>query len=127
MTTRTILGVCLAAALSAPSLALAQNRTDLQMLLDLRQSQEQIKQLQLAINALTEQIKAINGRLDTEAGARNKGFADQQTLVNNVVSGLSALQGAAPPIVPVKIALDWPALTEAASASPTGLAAASKT
>jgi len=92
MTTRTILGVCLAAAMSVPSLALAQNRTDLQMLLDLRQSQEQIKQLQLSVNALVEQLKTINGRLDTEATARNKGFADQQTLVNNVVSGLSALQ-----------------------------------
>jgi TolA-binding protein len=92
MTTRTILGVCLAAAMSVPSLALAQNRTDLQMLLDLRQSQEQIKQLQLAVNGLAEQLKTINGRLETESGARNKGFADQQTLVNNVVSGLSALQ-----------------------------------
>ena len=78
--------------LCAPSFAVAQNRADLQMLLDLRQVQEQTKQLQLSINGLIEQLKAVNARLDTEANARNKGFADQQTLVNNINSSVSALQ-----------------------------------
>jgi TolA-binding protein len=89
---RTILGAGVMLVLCAPSFAAAQNRADLQMLLDLRQVQEQTKQLQLSINGLIEQLKAVNARLDTEANARNKGFADQQTLVNNINSSVSALQ-----------------------------------
>jgi len=91
-TPRTILAIGLALGLCAPSLAGAQNRADLQMLLDLRQVQEQTKQLQLLLNGLVEQLKAVNARLDTEANARSKGFADQQTLVNNINSSVSALQ-----------------------------------
>jgi len=76
----------------APSAAIAQNRADQQMLLDLRVMQEQTQQLRLSINAMVEQLKAVNARLDTEANARNKGFADQQTLINNIIGSLSALQ-----------------------------------
>jgi len=78
------------AAIPAP--ARAQNRVEQQMFLDLRALQEQSQQLKLELNALLEQLKAVNTRLDTEAAARNKGFADQQLLMNGIGSSLSTVQ-----------------------------------
>jgi len=70
----------------------AQNRVEQQMFLDLRALQEQSQQLKLELNMLIEQLKAVNSRLDAEATARNKGFADQQVLITGISSGLSAVQ-----------------------------------
>lgn len=72
--------------------ASAQNRVEQQMFLDLRTLQEQNQRLILQLNTLAEQIKAVSARVDTEAGARNKGFADQQALINAANASLSALQ-----------------------------------
>jgi TolA-binding protein len=82
----------LAACLGAPWHAAAQNRTDQQVFLDLRVVQEQTQQLRLSVNALVEQLKTISARLDSEATARSKGFADAQNLINNLSSAVSALQ-----------------------------------
>jgi TolA-binding protein len=90
--THAVCRALLIALLWIPAAALAQNRSDQQMLLDLRVVQEQTQQLRLSINQLIEQLKAVNVRLDTEANARNKGFADQQTLINNIIGSLATLQ-----------------------------------
>ena len=91
---RTLLvcGAVAAAWLGGPAAALAQNRVEQQVFLDLRTLQEQNQQLRLLINTLGEQIKAVTTKLDAEANARNRGFADQQTLIKNANTSLSALQ-----------------------------------
>jgi TolA-binding protein len=70
----------------------AQNRVEQQMFLDLRALQEQSQQLKLELNTLIDQLKAVNSRLDAEASARNKGFADQQVLITGISSALSTVQ-----------------------------------
>ena len=88
-------GICggvLAASFWAAALALAQNRVELQLLLDQRELHEENRQLLSVVNALADQLKTILGKIDAEANARSKGFADQQTLVNNTTAGVSALQ-----------------------------------
>ena len=87
-----IAGGVLAACLWLPASAAAQNRVEQQMFLDLRTLEEQNQRLALQLNALAEQIKAVSAKVDGEANARIKGFADQQTLINGANSALSALQ-----------------------------------
>ncbi len=76
----------------ASSPAQAQNRVEQQMFLEVRTLQEQNRQLLLVLNTLTEQLKAVAGKVDAEVNARSKGFADQQTLINAANTSLSALQ-----------------------------------
>jgi TolA-binding protein len=90
--TRFVIAASLAALLLVPQRASAQNRVDQQVFLDLRAMQEQTQQLKLTVNALLEQLRTVNTRLDAEAAARSKSFADQQTLINSVNSALSTLQ-----------------------------------
>ena len=87
-----ICGGVLAAWLWGATPALAQNRIEQQLLLDMRELQEQERQLLLALNSLSEQLKAVSGKVDAEAAPRSKGFADLQTLVNNANSNISTLQ-----------------------------------
>jgi TolA-binding protein len=82
----------LAASLLAPAPAVAQNRVEQQMFIDLRELQEEERQLLLAVNALSDQLKTVTGKVDAEANARSKAFADLQTLISNANSGVSALQ-----------------------------------
>ena len=86
-----VLGV-LALWLAAPVSPAAQNRVEQQMFLDLRTLQEQNQRLMLELNTLSEQLKAVSARVDSEGGARSKGFADQQTLINAANANLSAVQ-----------------------------------
>ena len=89
---RLIFAGLLAAVVCAPAPAHGQNRVDQQMFLDLRAVQEQTQQLKLTLNTLLEQVKAVTARLDSEAAARTKSFADQQTMITNINSALSSLQ-----------------------------------
>jgi tol-pal system protein YbgF len=77
MKTFTVALVVLASA--AP--AFAQNKREMQMMADIRMLQEQNQQLQVelqaAIAALNETLKAINSRVDEQANATRKAFADQ--------------------------------------------------
>ena len=61
--------------------AFAQNKREMQMMADIRMLQEQNQQLQVdlqkAITALNETLKAINSRVDEQANTTRKGFADQ--------------------------------------------------
>ena len=64
--------------------AAAANREHEQLAADLRMLQEQTQQLQVLLGTLSEAIKAVNGRLDEQAAADRKAFADQKLLVDNL-------------------------------------------
>jgi tol-pal system protein YbgF len=82
----------LVAGLSVPASGLAQSRAEQQLILEVRDLHEENRQLLAVLNALTDQLKIVNGKIDAEANARSKGFADEQALVNNANSAVSALQ-----------------------------------
>lgn len=79
-----ILAAAIMAVLAAP--AAAQSRREMQMMADIRMLQEQTQQLQQqltsAIEQLTATLKQINGRVDEQATATRKSFADQKLAVD---------------------------------------------
>jgi tol-pal system protein YbgF len=78
MTSRATGALALAVVLLGAVPAQAQRRELQQMAADLRILQEQTQLLQNAVNTLTEALKAVNGRIDDQAGVTRKGFADQK-------------------------------------------------
>jgi tol-pal system protein YbgF len=72
------------ALLSSP--AAAQSRREMQMMADIRMLQEQTQQLQQQLQASLDQLaatlKAINSRVDEQAVASRKSFADQKLAVD---------------------------------------------
>ena len=78
MTSRATGALALAAVLLGAVPAEAQRRELQQMAADLRILQEQTQLLQNAVNTLTEALKAVNGRIDDQAGVNRKSFADQK-------------------------------------------------
>jgi TolA-binding protein len=81
---------------AATAPAAAQNREHLQMAAELRMLQEQQVQLSLKIDqltqALTDAVKAINGRVDQTNGAITKGFADQALGIKQMAQDLTAIR-----------------------------------
>ena len=79
-----LLAVIGAVVLAAP--AAAQSRREMQMMADIRMLQEQTQQLQQqvvsAVDQLTATLKAINARIDDQAGTTRKSFADQKLAVD---------------------------------------------
>ena len=79
-----ILTAAAMAVLAAP--AAAQSRREMQMMADIRMLQEQTQQLQQQLTAAIEQLaatlKQINGRVDEQAAATRKSFADQKLAVD---------------------------------------------
>jgi tol-pal system protein YbgF len=75
-----IIGVGFVALLANP--AAAQSRREMQMMADIRMLQEQTQQLQqqllAAVDQLSTTLKAINARVDEQAAATRKSFADQK-------------------------------------------------
>jgi tol-pal system protein YbgF len=69
----------------------AQNRAETQMLLELRTLQEQVQRLQLALNQMTERVKASETQVETRANDMRKGFADQKLLIDSITAGLRTL------------------------------------
>jgi len=82
-----IIGV---AVLATP--AAAQSRREMQMMADIRMLQEQTQQLQQqmtsAFEQLTATLKTLNARVDDQAGATRKSFADQKLAVDQFGSDL---------------------------------------
>ena len=72
--------------------AAAQNREHLQLAAELRMLQEQNQQLSLALNQLTDALKAVNSRLDTSEEFQRRRFADQEVLVKNLGSDLGTIR-----------------------------------
>ena len=74
----------LALCLLAPLPARAANKEHQQLMAEIRMLQEQQAQLQQLVGGLAETLKAINTKMDTQAGAVQKSFADQNLQVNNI-------------------------------------------
>src|SRR6478735_2211195 len=97
--TRSIIFLVAMTALALP--ASAQSRDQQQIFADLRILQEQVQQLRVAVNALAEQTKATNTRIDAQAEAARKNYADELQLVRELSAsveqraGHEALAGAA--------------------------------
>jgi tol-pal system protein YbgF len=84
---QTILRVVLVAGLViAASPASAANKEHQQLMADIRMLQEQAQQLQNLLGTLNETIKAVNARLDDQANASRKAFADQKLIIDTLGS-----------------------------------------
>src|SRR5215218_3388822 len=85
-----VLAIIGAAVLATP--AAAQSRREMQMMADIRMLQEQTQQLQQqmtsAFEQLTATLKTINARVDDQAAATRKSFADQKLAVDQFGSDL---------------------------------------
>lgn len=88
----TLSAFTLACLLAAPAAGFAQNRTDQQMLAELRMLQEQLQQLRLAVNTLAESVKTVAVKQDEQAGASRKSFADQKLLTDGVTDSIRILR-----------------------------------
>ena len=89
--TRHIAIATLLVTVAAISPVAAQNRAETQMLLELRTLQEQVQRLQLALNQMTERVKANETQVESRANDMRKGFADQELRINAITSGLKIL------------------------------------
>jgi TolA-binding protein len=69
----------------------AQNRVEQQVFLELRTLQAHVQRLQLALNAVTEQVKRAEGRMEAQSGETLRGFADQKVQVEAIAAGLRTL------------------------------------
>jgi len=87
-----VIGVAL---LASP--AAAHSRREMQMMADIRMLQEQTQQLQqqmtAAVEQLTATLKTINARVDEQANATRKSFADQKLAVDQFGSDLCTNPG----------------------------------
>lgn len=72
--------------------AAAQSRREMQMMADIRMLQEQTQQLQQQLTAALDQLatalKTLNARVDDQAAASRKSFADQKLAVDQFGSDL---------------------------------------
>jgi tol-pal system protein YbgF len=82
----------IALAMLAAVPAAAQSRADRQMMADLRMLQEQTQQLAITLAALNDALKSINARIDQQAEASRKAFADQKLIVENVGADLRVIR-----------------------------------
>jgi tol-pal system protein YbgF len=89
--TRNIVVATFLLTMAAVSPLLAQNRAETQMLLELRTLQEQVQRLQLALNQMTERVKANETLVETRANDVRKGFADQKLLIDSITTSLRTL------------------------------------
>jgi len=84
--------VALALTLGVPTLASAANKEHAQLLAEIRIIQEQQAQLQQLIGGLTDTLKAMNTRLDTDADVERKAFADEKLMVSGVADTVRVLR-----------------------------------
>jgi tol-pal system protein YbgF len=80
--TAALAGLLLALLAGVP--ADAANREFQQLMADMRMMQEQNQQLQVLLGGVADALKAVNARLDEQAGLERKAFADQRLLVDNL-------------------------------------------
>jgi tol-pal system protein YbgF len=78
--------VCLAAVPAA-----AQNRVDLQLMADVRMLHEEMQRLQLSLNAVVDQIKTTNARIDAQAEEVRKGFANEGVAIGEIRNSVRTL------------------------------------
>jgi TolA-binding protein len=85
-----VLAVAMAIAVVTP--ADAANKEHQQLMADLRMLQEQSQQLQNLIGGVTEALKAVNGKMDQQAEATRKAFADQKLVVDNLSNDVRVIR-----------------------------------
>ncbi|HQX81185.1 MAG TPA: tetratricopeptide repeat protein [Vicinamibacterales bacterium] len=90
--TRTGLFVIAVAGSLAPGVASAQNREHQQLFADVRMLQEQTQQLRLAVASLSEALAKVGPRLDEQAGATRKLFADQGLVIGALTDNARILR-----------------------------------
>lgn len=88
--TGAILGAALTAASGTP--ALAADKETRQMMADIRILQEQSQQLQNLLAAVTDALKAVNGRIDEQTSASRKSFADQKLVIDTLANDLRVVR-----------------------------------
>ncbi|MGH9176563.1 MAG: hypothetical protein ACRD1H_19500, partial [Vicinamibacterales bacterium] len=88
----TLCAAALTLTLGLPSSASAQNRREMQMMADIRMLQEQNQQLQVALTQLGDTLKTVTARLDEQANANRKGFADQNLKVDQFGTDLRVVR-----------------------------------
>ena len=85
-----LLAVAISSGVAMP--AGAQSREQRQMMADLRILQEQSQQLQILLDQVGETLKAVNARLDDQANATRKAFADQKLTIDTLSSDLRVVR-----------------------------------
>jgi len=86
----TLIIALLAGATSVP--LEAANKEHLQMMAELRILQQQTQVLQAHLTALTEALKTVSARLEEQAGADRKAFADQKLIASGVATDLRVVR-----------------------------------
>jgi tol-pal system protein YbgF len=89
---RTVLCAIAVASAFAPLSATAQNREHQQMFADIRMLQEQTQQLRLAVASLSEAMAGVGPRIDEQAGATRKLFADQGLVIGALTDNARVLR-----------------------------------
>ncbi len=84
--------VTLCGVLVLPLPARAANREHQQMMADIRMLQEQSQQIQAALTALADAVKAINTRLDTQQDATRRAFADSKVQGDQIANDLRVIR-----------------------------------
>ena len=79
-----LLGIVWVAAATTP--AAAANKEHQQLMADIRMLQEQSQTLQNLLGQLNEALRAVNTRLDQQAEATRKAFADQKLIIDNLTN-----------------------------------------
>jgi len=74
----------MALTLAVPSVAGAANKEHQQLMAEIRMLQEQQQQLQQMLGGLADTLKVMTSRIDSEADATRKAFADQRLLVSGI-------------------------------------------
>jgi tol-pal system protein YbgF len=72
--------------------ASAANKEHQQMMADIRMLQEQTALLRAQLTALTEVLRAVGAKLDDQAGASRRAFADQKLLVDTISGDLRVVR-----------------------------------
>ena len=86
MRLRTTLVIAGALVFAAASPAVAQNRIESQLFLEIRTLQSQVQQLTAALNAVNERLGKTDAKVDAQANAMSKGFADQKLLIDSIAA-----------------------------------------
>jgi tol-pal system protein YbgF len=72
--------------------AAAQSREQRQLMADMRMMQEQNQTLQNLLGQIAEAIKAVNARIDEQAGNTGKALADQKLVIDNLTNNVREIR-----------------------------------
>src|SRR5687768_4687468 len=82
----------LASAVAFVAPAAAQSREQRQLMADMRMMQEQNQTLQNLLGQIAEAIKAVNARIDEQAGNTGKALADQKLVIDNLTNNVREIR-----------------------------------